>query len=203
LPDRVESGVCHQLPSGTSCDRVHRKANITEVSEPADTVEMRHASVTDAAEIWRLVCDCDVLDKNSCYAYLLICRDFSATSLVAFTQRELLGFVAAYVPPSRPDVVFVWQIGTAPAARNKGVAKTLLRSLLRTPACRHVRFLEATVTPSNTASARLFRSIADELKVEFRCSPGFQSGDFGLVEDGAARHEPEDLVRIGPIEEQL
>lgn len=182
---------------------MHRKADITEVTEPPVAVEIRHASIPDAAKIWQLVCNCDVLDANSCYAYLLICRDFSATSLVAFTQNELLGFVAAYVPPSRPDVVFVWQIGTAPAARKRGVAKTLLRSLLRTPACRHVRFLEATVTPSNTASARLFRSIADELKVEFHLAPGFHSDDFGSSEDGTVQHEPEDLVRIGPIEEQL
>lgn len=186
---------------------MHRQTNITEVFKPPASVEIRHASVPDAAQIWQLVRGCDVLDTNSCYAYLLICRDFSATSLVAFRDQQLLGFVAAYVPPSRPDVVFVWQIGTAPAARNMGVAKTLLRSLLRTPACRHVRFLEATVTPSNAASAKLFRSTADELRVDFHCSAGFRSSDFGSLDDEAAddevaRHEPEDLVRIGPIEEQ-
>lgn len=180
---------------------MHLQEDITEVSEPPNAVDIRHATVADGAKIWQLVHDCGVLDKNSCYAYLLVGRDFSATSLVAESAGELLGFVAAYIPPPRPEAVFVWQIGTAPAARKKGVGKSLLRELVHVDACRDVRFLEATVTPSNKASMRLFRSIADELQTDFNVLPGFQGSDFSPGPHEPDRHEPEDLVRIGPIKE--
>lgn len=169
-------------------------------------VAIRHVEIADAAAMWRMVRDCDVLDTNSCYAYLLLCRDFSATSLVATDGDRLLGFVTAYLPPERPDVAFVWQIAAAPEARGRGVGRSLLRSLLRAPACRGVRFLEATVAPSNVASERLFRSIASELNSPFHVSPGFASDDFRSGADSPAAndalaHEPENLVRIGPLEE--
>lgn len=178
----------------------------TEISDPSSDLGIRHASVADGAKMWKLVRQCGVLDVNSCYAYLLFCRDFSATTLVADADEGLLGFVTAYIPPPRPEAVFVWQIGTAPAARRKGVGKALLRALLRCDACKDVRFLEATVTPSNTASARLFQSIADEFGADFNVGPGFAASDFDPADGDApdeevASHEPEDLVRIGPIEE--
>jgi len=157
--------------------------------------------VADAAGIWQLVRECGVLDKNSCYAYLLICRDFAATSRVATSAENLLGFVAGYIPPERRDVLFVWQIGTAAAARGRGLGKALLRAALQAPACRRVRYLEATITPSNAASARLFRSIAHELQADLKVLPGFSSADFETGEN-ATSHEPEELIRIGPLKEQ-
>lgn len=180
------------------------RRNVTEVAEPRMPLEIRTAKVADAAGIWRLVRDCDVLDKNSPYAYLLLCRDFSDTTLVAVDRQmpTVVGFVAAYIPPSRPDVIFVWQIGAAASVRRQGIGKSLLQALLKTAACRRIRFLEATVTPSNTASARLFRAIADELKTGFQRLPGFASSDFGPPEDVHDQHEPEDLVRVGPFKER-
>lgn len=162
-------------------------------------IRFRHPTVADGAGMWDLVRECGVLDVNSCYAYLLICRDFSATSLVA-TQpdvltdgghEELLGFVTAYRPPARPSVLFVWQIGVSPAARNRGIAKSLLRELIGSESCRGIDSIEATIAPSNRASRRLFHSLAEELQGELRVAPGFASADFG-----SAPHEPEETVRI-------
>ena len=138
-----------------------------------------------------MVRDCEVLDTNSCYAYLLICRDFSATSLVATISDQVMGFVSAYVPPDRPDVVFVWQIGVSADARKRGIARRLLKALIDTVADREIHYLEATVTPSNTASRRLFEKVAQETGGEFRVLPGFSQADFGTPD-----HEPEDTIRI-------
>ena len=168
--------------------------NTKEVDHRQRAIEVRSPRVKDAAEIWRLVSDCGVLDVNSPYAYLLICRDFSATSLVATMAGRLVGFVAAYIPPRRPDVIFVWQIGVSPTARGQGLARSLLVELLALPACRDVTFLEATVTPSNTASRRLFESLARTFGGELYLGPGFSTDDLGT-----ARHEPENTVRISLI----
>lgn len=165
--------------------------NDTDVSDPSSAIEIRSPTVRDAADIWRLVRDCDVLDTNSCYAYLLVCRDFCDTSLVATSAGQVVGFVAGYVPPGRPDVVFVWQVGVGPRARKQGVAKALLHALVATAARRGIRYLEATVTPSNAASMRLFRSVSEDLNGEFRVTDGFSQDDFGSSE-----HEPEQAIRI-------
>lgn len=147
--------------------------------------------MSDGAAIWRLVNSLEALDTNSCYLYLLLCRDFSSTSLVATIGEELVGFVTAYIPLTRPDVLFVWQIGVSPTARKRGIAKSLLRRLLMLDACRDVRRLEATVTPSNTASRRLFASLAETLGGELSVGAGFSSKDFG-----GAEHEAEETISI-------
>lgn len=175
--------------------RTHEQINNGSAS--ATALKIRTATVADGATIWRLARDCDVLDTNSCYAYLLICRAFAETTLVAAVSDEIVGFVTAFVPPARPDVIFVWQVGVAPAGRKQGIAKKLLHAIIRVPACRRVKYLEATITPSNAPSRRLFRAVANELQAEFQVAPGFRSEDFG-----SAEHEPEELIRIGPFQEK-
>ena len=175
----------------------------SEPSESSIAKEIRSPRVSDAAAMWQLVQDCGVLDTNSCYAYLLICRDFSETSLVAVSDGNLLGFVSAYIPPNRPDSLFVWQIGIAKSARRQGLAKQLLQSLLNLCVARQLRFIEATVTPSNVASSKLFRSIADESNSTFHELPGFEGADFGSMDDPTVSHEPEHLIRIELPEEKI
>lgn len=168
-------------------------------SFPAQTfatpgIVFRTATRWDACKIWRLVGESGVLDANSRYCYLLLCRDFADTCLVACRDDELLGFVTAYRPPGRPDCVFVWQIGVTETARGQGLASRLLQALVALPACREVRYLEATVTPSNRASRRLFYSFAETLRVPCVLEQGFPAELFGFGD-----HEEEELFRIGPF----
>lgn len=157
-------------------------------------ISFRAATLADAREMWQLVRDSGVLDENSRYCYLLLCRDFGQTCVVACRGATIVGFVTAYRPPTHPETVFVWQIGVAEAARGQGLAKRLLRTLVSLPACIDVRFLEATVTPSNTASRRLFQSFAKSLDVPCVVAEGFTADAFG-----GGDHEAEDLFRIGPF----
>ena len=98
-------------------------------------------------------------------------------------------------PPSKPDVIFVWQIGVDPSARGQGLAKRLLQHLVDLPACRGVRFLETTVTASNTASRALFASIARKLDTGLKESDLFTAALFPGDD-----HEAEPLLRIGPFD---
>ena len=161
----------------------------------AEAVRFRTATLEDASRIWQLVADSGVLDLNSRYCYLLLCRDFSETCLVACQGDRVVGFVAAYLPPQRSDTVFVWQVGVSAVARRQGLAKRMLHALVGQPACRDVRYLEATVTPSNGASRRLFHSFAEELDVPCMTGQGFTAEMFG-----SGDHEPEDNFRIGPFD---
>ncbi|HUG20567.1 MAG TPA: diaminobutyrate acetyltransferase [Planctomycetaceae bacterium] len=158
--------------------------------------QFRPPTLADAPLVWQLVRDSGVLDLNSCYLYLLLCRDFAETCLVAEDETGVAGFVTAYRPPLRSESLFIWQVGVAPHARRQGLASRMLRSLLSSPGCRDVQFLEATVSPSNVASRRMFETLARALEIPIQWTDGFLPEHFGSQQ----KHEAESLLRIGPLE---
>jgi len=155
----------------------------------------RHPTVPDGLAIWRLVGEAGTLDLNSTYAYLMVCRDFADTCIVAEQAGRIAGFVMGYRPPLRPDTIFVWQIGVAPEARGCGLGSLVLDRLLESEGCSSVRFLETNVTPSNGASRALFAGLAQRLRTTIQELEGFASSLFP-----EPSHEPERLLRIGPFE---
>ncbi|HET7922033.1 MAG TPA: diaminobutyrate acetyltransferase [Gammaproteobacteria bacterium] len=154
---------------------------------------LRNPSRADGAAIWRLVSETGALEQNTAYTYLLLCTHFGDTCLVAEQHGRLDGCVLAYQPPREPDCLFVWQIGVAPGARGRGFASQLLDSLLYLPACRHVRFVTATVTPGNTASRALFAGFARRHGVALVEQPFLDAACF------PATHPDEPLLKIGPL----
>nr|WP_240511880.1 diaminobutyrate acetyltransferase [Paludifilum halophilum] len=135
-----------------------------------------------------------VLDLNSSYSYLMLCKFFSETCVIAEENDRIVGFVSAFIPPESQDTVFVWQVAVDASQRGKGLGKTLLKELLNRNACDDVRFLEATVSPSNVPSQSLFKSVAKDLDTQcqvFECFPE------NLFPD--EQHESEWTYRIGPF----
>ncbi|MEU4666417.1 diaminobutyrate acetyltransferase [Amycolatopsis sp. NPDC023774] len=151
----------------------------------------------DGAALWRIARDSQKLDLNSPYAYLLWCRDFAESSVVARVDGEAVGFVIAYRRPSEPDVALVWQVAVDSSQRGKGLAGQLLDALYARLVDDGVRFLETTITPDNEASIRLFASFAKRWNAALESRRLFEAGDF--PEDGEGGHQPEDLYRIGPL----
>ncbi|MET9548032.1 diaminobutyrate acetyltransferase [Streptomyces sp. NPDC006627] len=153
-------------------------------------------AVADGAAIWRIARDSKVLDLNSSYSYLLWCRDFAATSVVARgADGEPAGFVTGYIRPERPDTLVVWQVAVDHGQRGRGLAGALLDGLTsKVAAERGLARVETTITPGNTASERLFTSYARRHGAQVEREVLF---DAGLFPDGG--HEPEMLYRIGPI----
>lgn len=151
-------------------------------------------TVSHGADIHRLVSECKPLDLNSVYAYLLLCEHFAETCVLAERGGNAVGFVSAYKPPARSQVVFVWQVAVAAQMRGSGLAKAMLHELLGRDALRSCRYLETTVSPSNTPSRRLFYSLAHELDAPVTEKALFVEQDFGKD-----HHEQETLIRIGPL----
>ena len=162
-------------------------------AEPSRS-ELRPPTAEDARDIVALVRRVPELDANSPYAYLLLCHHFGATGLVHREKGELLAFVLGYCPPGQPDTYFLWQVGVAPESRGRGLAGRAVIALMRRLEREGVRFLEATVTPSNEASAALFRGTARRLGAPCQERPLFGPE---LFPPGDA-HEAEVLFRIGP-----
>ncbi|MFQ5508212.1 MAG: diaminobutyrate acetyltransferase [Leptospirillia bacterium] len=148
----------------------------------------------DATAIWRIARDSRVLDLNSPYCYMLLCRDYTDTCVVAEAGPRLVGFATAYIPPRQRDTVFVWQVGVAKALRGQGIGAGMLEQLLVRGACMGTTHLETTITPSNKPSLALFQGFARQMRVNMAEVPGF--GPDLFPDKG---HEPEQRYRIGPF----
>lgn len=169
---------------------------VRETDPDPDTskVRLRVPTPEDGATLWRLAQACPPLEVNTCYAYVLLCTHFAETCVLAECDGEPVGYVTGYIPPTQSDTVFVWQIGVAPAGRGKGLGVTMLRALFSREICRDVRYMDTTITPSNTVSRRLFARVAEKMGAPHEACP-FMSKELFAGES----HEPEDLIRIGPL----
>lgn len=156
-------------------------------------VSLRPPVLRDGAALWQLARDSRSLDLNSPYAYLMWCGQFASTSVIAEVDGRPAGFVTGFRPPGREDVLFVWQVAVAEEHRGLGLAMRMLESLLdRHP---ELRAVEATVTPGNTASRRLFRALARRKGCPCSESPHIDAAQFPT-----SGHEAELLFHVGPIE---
>ena len=155
-------------------------------------VAFRVPRLEDAAALWRIARDSKVLDLNSSYTYLLWCRDFAQSSVVATVDDEVAGFVTGFLRPDEPDVVMVWQVAVDDEHRGRRLARRMLDELADRVGERSVRTMETTITPDNEASIRLFSSFAEGRGAEIVREPVFTAEMFP---DG---HDTELLFRIGP-----
>jgi L-2,4-diaminobutyric acid acetyltransferase len=158
-----------------------------------EQVSIETPDIADGAAIWRIARDSEKLDLNSSYSYLLWCRDFDRTSVVARVGGDPVGFVTGYLRPGSEDTLLVWQVAVDPAHQGRGLAGMLLDGLLTRLVDRGVRFLETTVTPDNEPSNRMFRSLAERWSVPCERTELFASDEFP---DG---HDAEFLYRLGPF----
>lgn len=157
-------------------------------------VKLRRPCVEDGKAIWNLVKGTGVLDLNSAYSYLMLCKYFHDTCVVAEINQEIVGFISAFIPPTNPDTIFVWQVGVEEAQRGKGVGLIMLKDILAREVCKEVRFLDITVTLSNIPAQALYRKLARELGVTYEVSECFSRELFPDV-----GHEAELMFHIGPF----
>lgn len=152
--------------------------------------------MADGPALWQMAVDSVALDVNSPYAYLLWCRDFAATSVVAEVggaPHKLGGFVTGYRRPEQPETLMVWQVAVNTAHRGAGLAGRMLDHLATTLVPEGVTHLETSITPDNEASRRLFSAFARRWDADLACSELFGAGLF------PESHLAEELFRIGPL----
>lgn len=169
-------------------------ARAHEFLEMPEGLKLDAPRADDGGALWRIARDSRVLDLNSSYAYLMWCRDFAGTSVVARDgDGQPVGFITGYLRPEQPETLFVWQVAVDEAQRGRGLAGALLDGLAaRVCAAHGVTALETTITEDNAASIRLFTSFAERHGATVTREVLF--GDF--PDEG---HDPEVLHRIGPI----
>ncbi|WP_244415997.1 diaminobutyrate acetyltransferase [Streptomyces hygroscopicus] len=171
-----------QAPSLNSTDSAngHRSKNVIHLDAPR---------ADEGPSLWNLAREARTLDVNSPYFYALWCRDFSASSVVARSTEGIHGFTLAFARPKAPETLFVWQTAVSAALQGQGLARRMVDHL----ANHRFRFVEATVTPDNTASDRFLSAFARARGARLERKLLFGAELF------PAGHSPEELLRIGPL----
>jgi len=162
------------------------------MTDPAD-IQLRTPTVADGPALWQMAVDSATLDVNAPYAYLLWCRDFAASSVIAEVGGEPAGFVTGYRRPEQPGTLMVWQVAVNDAHRGMGLAGRMLDHLATALVADGGTHLETSITPDNEASRRLFGAFARRWDAALECSELFGAGLF------PESHLAEELFRIGPL----
>ncbi|MTI63476.1 diaminobutyrate acetyltransferase [Methylophaga sp.] len=161
----------------------------------AAPITLRAPAAEDGAAVYELIAQCPPLDTNSMYCNLLQCTHFSATSVAAEKEGDIVGFISGYRQPDNPDTLFIWQVAVGEKARGQGLAGRMLRDILSRQQEGQIKFIETTITPDNRASWALFESLANKLGAELN-----HTVMFDRQQHFAGQHETEMLVRIGPLQ---
>ena len=157
-----------------------------------DAALLRSPQIADGVRLWQLAKDSQVLDVNSSYSYLLWCRDFSDTTIVAESAGDVVGFVSGFMRPQSPTTLFVWQVAVDRAQRGRGLGVAMLNRLLDTTAA---HTLETTISPDNTASIAMFTALARRRDTSISKQTLFSADNF------PDSHQPEDLYTVGPMDQ--
>ncbi|RPA12604.1 diaminobutyrate acetyltransferase [Gordonia sp. OPL2] len=155
-------------------------------------VDYRQPTADDGARLWEIASDSKVLDVNSSYSYVLWCHDFATTSIVAEVDGRPVGFVTGYRRQTDPSTLMVWQVAVDDDYRGHGIAGTMLHRLFDRGQRSGVVAMHTTISPDNTASQRLFESVAQRRGLRFERRDLFGEGQF------PDSHEPEDLYILEP-----
>jgi len=157
----------------------------------APPITFRKPSGEDGAAVWALIRACKPLDENSLYCNLIQCDHFRDTCIVAEMEGDIVGWISAYLVPTDPETLFVWQVAVSDKARGQGLGRRMLYQLLEREACAEVMRLKTTITPDNEASWGLFRSFANRLGARLEDEPHFTRDDHF-----EGKHETEHMVTI-------
>ncbi|MDH5679522.1 MAG: diaminobutyrate acetyltransferase [Nitrospinota bacterium] len=164
------------------------------LSSELDSATFSSPAPQDAAQIWDLVRNSPPLDQNSAYSYILLADHFRNTCVTARRQELIIGFISAYLVPSTPGVLFVWQVVVDPSFRGMGLAGRMLDELLARKETAGITELHTTVSPGNESSRSLFRSLARRLGV-----PLTERAGYGRELFPGGDHDDEPLLVIGPL----
>ena len=158
-------------------------APTTSVAGAPSDVVLRPPQVTDAAAVLDLVVRSSRLDRNSAYHYLLLCRDFAGTSVVAEVDGRVVGFVTGYLRPAAPDTYFAWQSAVDSAVPVPGLALAMMIEVVDRAQALGARRFETTVNPDNRAVIMLVRKLARRHGATVTTSVLFDEADLGPDHD--------------------
>ncbi|MBU1168004.1 MAG: diaminobutyrate acetyltransferase [Proteobacteria bacterium] len=159
-----------------------------------NTISYRHPVTSDGKYFFDLAIQSETLDVNSCYHYLIQCRHFSKTSMVAEYEGEIVGFVTGHIPPDEPLTLFVWQVTVAKKFRGRGLALGMLNALVTSLKDKRITEIKTTITKENRASIQLFKALSAIIRVPHH----FNDVYFSEEQFGKSGHDAEILFRIGP-----
>ncbi len=158
--------------------------------------KIRNVVLDDIKEVYRLLkANRPYVGLNSRYTYFLLAKDFARTCVVGEHMGKIVAFSSGYLSPAKPDTFFSWEAVVHKDYRGNNLQKHMLLWQINVTGA---TYFEGTVNPTNEASKRTFRGLAEQLRTNCEESLLFSEADF--ENDG---HEAEVLFRVGPISKAM
>ncbi|MBF0289372.1 MAG: diaminobutyrate acetyltransferase [SAR324 cluster bacterium] len=159
------------------------------------SIKFRQPTLNDGIGIRQLVSTFQPNELNSAYFYYLVCKHFFETSLLAEEQGNIIGFIFSYIPPQKPDALFVAHIMVSETRRREGIASSMMSHLLeQSHIIPKIEYLETALTSTNYAAVRLFHRVSQKYKTSVKerlfCSKEHLEPE---------AKEDKILVQIGPL----
>ncbi len=155
---------------------------------------LRQPKSTDGFSVYELIAKCPPLDTNSAYCNLLQCTHFSSTSVIAEANEKVVGFISGYITPENKNTLFIWQVAVAEQVRGLGLASRMVEDIFIRNKDNHIKYVQTTITESNTASWALFKGIAKKFGADLNSEILFDK-----EKHFRGAHDSEILVTIGPF----
>ncbi len=168
------------------------------ISEKSTSILFTKPELKDGLDIHALIQRCPPLDLNSSYCYMLASSLWADTSICAWQNDQLIGFISALMRPDHDNTLFIWQVAVAPQARGQKLARRMLVELLKRSDIHQANYLHTTISPDNQASWSTFQGLARQLDCPSQTLPFL---DKDLHFKGA--HDSEELFEIGPFDLSL
>ncbi|QKF82306.1 diaminobutyrate acetyltransferase [Halarcobacter ebronensis] len=147
-------------------------------------------------QVFRLIKECENLDLNSEYLYLLQNTHFKESCSIAVCENRVVGFVSGYKLPNEPEILFIWQVAINEEFRGIGLANKLISNTLKRKLNSGITRIHTTVSPDNKSSIKMFTKLAKNLDTKIIAKKFFKKEDF------INSHEEEVLYEIGPIKQK-
>lgn len=152
-------------------------------------ISLREPDIADGLPIWEFARSCEIPDVNSPYFYVLWCRDFTSTSVIAEDDYGTCGYMIGYERPESSETLFVLQTVVDSRCRGRGLAARMLDFVVGN----RYMYLETTIAP-NVASRR-------KVLVRYGDSRNAKTVQVCILDEGLFQsgHDPETLFRTGPL----
>lgn len=129
-------------------------------STSAISMLIRKFQTTDYASLRSIIEQDPDVDTHTHYTYWVASALYSETFLVAEIDGVVVGYVFGIAPSNDDKRAFLWQVAVSGQHRGHGIAKALITEFVRQCQYRQITDIALTISPGNSASKKLFESVA-------------------------------------------
>lgn len=129
-------------------------------------MKVRSLREGDASQVLNLIEQCrPYVAPYNVYTYWILENDYSSACYIAEENDKIIGFISG-IPSIDKQSIFIWQLCFHIDYRGRGIASSLLNSLINKVKELKFEKIELSISESNSTSQNLFKSYLHKNNLE-------------------------------------